>query len=79
MADHPDGEMTSESISAALLAMSPQQLPLGLDDTTFQCDRQQIAIAPAVCSTTAVVTTLDAEGQPTEYEPLEIADLLVIG
>jgi len=79
MSDHPDGEMTSESVKAALLAMSPQQIPLGLDGSMFQCDRQQIAITPALCSTDAVVTVLDADGQPSEYEMLDLAELLVIG
>jgi branched-chain amino acid transport system substrate-binding protein len=79
MKGHPEGEMTPASVKQALLVMEPAQIPLGLDGTMFQCNREQIKIAPSVCSTTAVVTTLDAKGKPTEYKPLELADLLVIG
>lgn len=79
MAGHPDGEMNPDSVKTQLLEMEPAAMPLGLDESSFQCDRTAIAITPAICSDDALVTTLDAEGQPTGYEPLDIADLLTIG
>ncbi len=58
--------------------MPPTPMPLA-DGVTFQCDGQQVDIAPNICSTDALTTTLDAEGRPTTYEVLDGSALLALG
>lgn len=72
------GEVTSESIKAAFAAMGPTPMPVA-EGLTFQCDGQQVSIAPNFCSTDALWTTLDAEGNPTGYEVLDGAEILSLG
>jgi branched-chain amino acid transport system substrate-binding protein len=61
------GEITPESITAAIKAMPETELPdsAGL---TFQCNGEQNPDQPAVCVNGSLVTTPDADGNPTEYE-----------
>ena len=72
------GEVTPDSVQATLAAMPPTPMPLA-DGVMFQCDGEQVEIAPNLCSTDALVTTLDADGKPTEYEVLNGAELLTLG
>jgi branched-chain amino acid transport system substrate-binding protein len=61
------GEITPESVISAIKAMPETELPdsAGL---TFQCDGEQKPDQPAVCVNGSLVTTLDADGNPTGYE-----------
>lgn len=79
LAAHPEGEMTPESVQEAILAMAPAPMPLGPDGAMFQCNRQAIALAPAICSAASVITTLNSEGQNTGFRELDLTDLLSLG
>lgn len=79
MANHPAGEMTTDTIRTQLGQMEPAALPLGLDGQTFQCNGEQIAISKVFCSASALLTTLDADGKPSGYEPIELGDILDLG
>jgi branched-chain amino acid transport system substrate-binding protein len=69
------GDVTADSVEAAFAAMPATPMPLA-DGITYQCDGQQVALAPNVCSTDVLTTTLDADGAPTTYDILPGADLL---
>jgi branched-chain amino acid transport system substrate-binding protein len=58
------GDLTSTGIAATLSSMSAQPLPFGAG-ITFQCGQKQVAITPAVCSTSVLEATLDQAGSPT--------------
>lgn len=72
------GEITPDVVRATLKAMAPTEMPLG-GGIMFQCNGQQVAIVPAICSTDVLQTTLNAEGEPGEFTILEGADLLDLG
>ncbi|MFI5041450.1 MAG: ABC transporter substrate-binding protein [Acidimicrobiales bacterium] len=73
------GDITTTSVESTVTAMSPQPMPFG-GGITFQCNGQQVAITPPVCSTGALEATLNASGQPTgSYTPLDAAALLKLG
>ena len=79
MAGHPEGEVTPGSVHEAILAMEPAPLPLGPDGAMFQCNRQAVALAPAICSAASAITTLNSEGESTGYRELDLTDLLSLG
>ncbi|MYH72803.1 MAG: ABC transporter substrate-binding protein [Acidimicrobiia bacterium] len=79
LAGHPEGGVTTESVQETILAMEPAPMPLGPDGATFQCNRQAIALAPAICSAASVITALNSEGQNTGYRELDLSDLLSLG
>ena len=60
------GEVTPETVTAAIKSMPERELPDGAG-LTFRCDGRQVAGAPAVCVSGGLVTTLDEDGQPTTY------------
>jgi len=73
------GDVTSDSVASTLTAMAPVPLPFG-GGATFQCNRQQVTITPAICSTGALAATLDQNGQPQgAFEPLDAGPLLKLG
>jgi branched-chain amino acid transport system substrate-binding protein len=72
------GDVTPATIEAAILASKAVPVPLA-DGLTFTCDRKQVAIAPAVCSTDALQATLDADGNAGSYAVLPGAALLKVG
>jgi branched-chain amino acid transport system substrate-binding protein len=72
------GDVTAATIDAAILAMPATPMPLA-DGITFQCDRQQVSIAAGLCSTDALTTVLDADGNPGPFEVLHGAELLTLG
>ncbi|HEY1739621.1 MAG TPA: ABC transporter substrate-binding protein [Acidimicrobiia bacterium] len=55
------GNATPAGMSAALLAMQPAQLPF-LEPNTFQCNRKQASLTPAVCSNVAALSTIAPSG-----------------
>jgi branched-chain amino acid transport system substrate-binding protein len=69
------GDVTPDSVEAAFAAMDATPMPLA-DGITYQCNGEQVALAPNVCSTDVLSTTLDASGNPTTYDILPGADLL---
>jgi branched-chain amino acid transport system substrate-binding protein len=62
-----EGELTPASITAAIKAMPEKELP-GSGGQRFRCNGKAIAFAPAACVRSTLVTTLDADGEPTTYE-----------
>jgi branched-chain amino acid transport system substrate-binding protein len=72
------GDVTPATIEAAILASKAVPVPLA-DGLTFTCDRKQVTIAPAVCSTDALQATLDAHGNAGSYAVLPGAALLKVG
>jgi branched-chain amino acid transport system substrate-binding protein len=68
--DGISGDITPESVIAAISSMPETELPdsAGL---TFQCNGEQKPDQPAVCVDGSLVTTLDPEGNPTTYEPIQ--------
>lgn len=79
MADHPDGDVTPQSIIDTLIAMEPAQGPLVQDGAMFQCNRQQVALFPGLCNNGAAFTTLDADGKDTGYSDLDLTPVLSFG
>ncbi|HEY7072400.1 MAG TPA: ABC transporter substrate-binding protein [Acidimicrobiales bacterium] len=61
------GEITPATVTATIKAMPEQDLPDG-GGLTFRCDGQQVPGAPAACVRGTLVTTLDADGEPTDYQ-----------
>jgi branched-chain amino acid transport system substrate-binding protein len=72
------GDVTPDTVKAALAAMTATPMPLA-DGITYQCDGQQVSLAPNVCSTDVLWTELDADGNPTGYEILEGEALIDVG
>jgi branched-chain amino acid transport system substrate-binding protein len=70
-----EGDITAESVAAAIKAMPEAELPGG-GGVTFQCGGSAIAMMPAVCTNQWLQTQLDAEGRPTAYEPVDSTDIL---
>lgn len=77
MAD-AEGDLTQAA--AISTAKGAGDLPLALGaGLTFNCDGTAISIVPAVCTAGFVEATLDAEGQPTDFGPVEPGDLQELG
>jgi branched-chain amino acid transport system substrate-binding protein len=68
------GAATRDSIRAAIKSMPAQKKPLG-GGLMFQCN-QPDPTQTSVCSTGGVVATLDADGNPTNHEVVDAAQLL---
>ncbi len=67
------------SISAALSAMEPLDLPLG-GGITFQCGTAPVSFAPNICSTDVVRWTYGPDGERTDVGVLEVpAEVLTLG
>jgi branched-chain amino acid transport system substrate-binding protein len=69
------GDVTPASAIAAIEAMPESDLPGGAG-MTYQCGGSAIESMPAVCSNQWLRTTLDADGQPTDYEPVDSSEIL---
>jgi branched-chain amino acid transport system substrate-binding protein len=65
--DGLSGDVTPESVTSTIKGMDETELP-GSGGLTYRCNGEAVPRTPAVCTTGALVTTLDAEGQPAEYE-----------
>lgn len=68
------GTATNDSVTAAIKSMTEQKKPLG-GGLMFQCnmpDPTQIA----VCSSSGIVSTLDADGNVTDREVVDASELL---
>jgi branched-chain amino acid transport system substrate-binding protein len=67
------------SILTALSEMpEPVDLPLGAG-ITFQCGANPVRFAPSVCGADVLAGTLDAEGQGSDFEPVDVGPYLVGG
>jgi branched-chain amino acid transport system substrate-binding protein len=65
--DGISGDVTPATVTSTIKGMDETEL-LGSGGLTFRCNGEAVPGTPAVCTTGALKTTLDAEGQPAEYE-----------
>lgn len=63
------GDITPETVIATIRAMPEKELP-GAAGMKFRCNGKADPENPAVCVRGGLSTTLDGEGQPTEFEVL---------
>jgi branched-chain amino acid transport system substrate-binding protein len=68
-------EVTPETAADAIRTMEEADYP-GADGLTFQCGGSAFPAQPAVCSNNSLRATLDAEGVPSSYEPVDSTDIL---
>lgn len=69
------GPVTPDSVKAAFLSSGPQPMPL-LGNHTFECNRKQMALTPAVCSQGAVIARLDKDGNATSTKSFDATSVL---
>jgi branched-chain amino acid transport system substrate-binding protein len=74
--DGVSGDITPETAAEAIKAMPESDYP-GADGLTFQCGGTAFPSQPAVCSNQSLRATLDAEGNPASYEPIDASDIVV--
>jgi branched-chain amino acid transport system substrate-binding protein len=73
--DGVEGDVTTETAAAAIKAMPEADFP-GADGLTFQCGGSAFPAQPAVCTNQSLRATLDAEGLPSTYEPVDSTAIL---
>lgn len=73
------GEVTPTSVLSTINSMQPAQLPLAPDGVTFQCGQKVVAIAPAICSKGALLTTLKKNGKGTKYQEIDTTSIAKLG
>ena len=71
-------EATPAGMTAALVAMSPEPMPL-LADQTFQCNRKAAPITPGVCSNGGALVTLKSNGDVKSSESFNAGPYLNAG
>jgi branched-chain amino acid transport system substrate-binding protein len=70
-----EGDITPETAAEAIKAMPESEYP-GADGLMFQCGGSAFPSQPAVCTNQSLRATLDAEGNPASYEPIDPSDSL---
>jgi branched-chain amino acid transport system substrate-binding protein len=73
--DNITGDITPETVTTTLKAMAPAELPGG-GGVTFQCTGTISTLLPAVCTNEWLQTSLDADGQFTDYKKIDSTDIL---
>jgi branched-chain amino acid transport system substrate-binding protein len=68
-------DITPEAAAEAIKSMDEADYP-GADGLTFQCGGSAFPAQPAVCSNNSLRATLDAEGNPASYEPVDSSDIV---
>jgi branched-chain amino acid transport system substrate-binding protein len=68
-------DITPEAAAEAIKSMDEADYP-GADGLTFQCGGTAFPDQPAVCSNNSLRATLDAEGNPASYEPIDSSDIV---
>ncbi|OHV74243.1 ABC transporter substrate-binding protein [Pseudofrankia sp. BMG5.36] len=63
------GDITPETVNATIKAMPEKELP-GAAGLRFRCNGKAFPDSPAVCVRGGLSTTLNGEGQPTEFHVL---------
>jgi branched-chain amino acid transport system substrate-binding protein len=69
------GDITPASVTEAIKAMPDEPLPGG-GGVTFRCGGTAVATMPSVCSNQWLRASLDASGQPADYEAVDSTDIL---
>ncbi|HKE76244.1 MAG TPA: ABC transporter substrate-binding protein [Acidimicrobiales bacterium] len=70
-----EGDITTTSAAAAIKAMKESDFP-GADGITFQCGGTVFPAQPAVCTNQSLRATLDKDGNPAKYDPVDSTDIL---
>jgi branched-chain amino acid transport system substrate-binding protein len=73
--DGIEGDITPDTAIDTIKAMAETDYP-GADGMTFQCGGSAFEPAPAVCTNQSLRATLDAEGSPASYEPVDSTEIL---
>jgi branched-chain amino acid transport system substrate-binding protein len=73
--DGISGDITPETATQTIKSMSQTDFP-GADGLTFQCGGSAFPPEPAVCTNGSLRATLDAEGNPASYEPVDSTEIL---
>jgi branched-chain amino acid transport system substrate-binding protein len=73
--DGIEGDITPDTAIETIKAMAETDYP-GADGMTFQCGGSAFEPAPAVCTNQSLRATLDAEGNPASYEPVDSTEIL---
>lgn len=68
-------DITPATVAEAITTMDEADYP-GADGLTFQCGGTAFPSQPAVCSNNSLRATLDAEGLPASYEPVDSSDIV---
>jgi branched-chain amino acid transport system substrate-binding protein len=69
------GDITPATAAEAIDSMDAADYP-GAAGLTFQCGGSAFPSSPAICSNNSLRATLDAEGVPASYEPVDSTDIL---
>jgi branched-chain amino acid transport system substrate-binding protein len=69
------GDITPQTVAQTIKAMPETELPGG-GGATFRCGGSALPSLPAVCTNQWLRTTLDADGQPSDYEVEDSSDIL---
>jgi branched-chain amino acid transport system substrate-binding protein len=68
-------DITPSLVESTIPSMSSQTMPLA-SSLTFQCNGQQIPLAPAICTTGALSASLDAKANVSDVKPINFTALL---
>jgi branched-chain amino acid transport system substrate-binding protein len=71
----PADDVTPATAAEAIKTMEEADYA-GADGLTFQCGGTAFPAQPAVCSNNSLRATLDAEGLPASYEPVDSTEIL---
>jgi branched-chain amino acid transport system substrate-binding protein len=69
------GDITTATAAEAIKSMDEADYP-GAAGLTFQCGGSAFPSSPAICSNNSLRATLDAEGVPASYDPVDSTDIL---
>jgi branched-chain amino acid transport system substrate-binding protein len=69
------GDITPESVTAAIKSMPESDLPAG-GGMTFQCGGSASPVLPPVCTNQFLQATLSAGGDATDYQVVDSSDLV---
>jgi branched-chain amino acid transport system substrate-binding protein len=69
------GDITTATAAEAIKSMDEADYP-GAAGLTFQCGGSAFPSSPAICSNNSLRASLDAEGVPASYEPVDSTEIL---
>ena len=73
--DGISGDITPQTVTQAIKSMPEQDLPGG-GGMTFRCGGSAYAVLPPVCTNQFLESTLDADGQPSDYQVVDSTDIV---
>ena len=72
------GDITSASVKSTISSAAAQPMPLA-PGIKFQCNGKATPFSAAICSTGGLITTLDAKGKPTTFQPFDTSAIAKLG